>query len=200
MPKKLKIIKEDTELTQTQTDEYYDTDTSTESDTESETESESETTKKKKSPPRFESLSKLKKKYNKKSIQDQLTKDEIKEKIAGTKRLDSSRSKRYLLTLPLFKVWIKYYNMKIKKFRVGGLLIKVDPELRFITLLNPSNKITWSVQVEDCIFFIPDPKISLEKERIERELKEKEEKELQEHEELKNKLYKLYIKRKLKLV
>lgn len=93
------------------------------------------------------------------SKQSLLSKTEIKEKLAGYKTLHKD-DYRYLLTLPPFKTWIKYYNPTTKQFRVGGLLMKVDPELRFLTLANTGLKKSWSVQLKnhENIIFVPDPK------------------------------------------
>jgi hypothetical protein len=38
-------------------------------------------------------------------------------------------------------------NVVMKKFRLGGWLNRVDPQLRFLRLFNPYAKKTWSVQL-----------------------------------------------------
>lgn len=105
------------------------------------------------------------------SFQDNLTKDEIKEKLIGYRSLRTMSDKRYLLKLEPFKEWIKYYNTVTKQFRIGGLLIKIDPELKYITLANTNKNITWSVQLKDNIIFVKDPEIK--KQEAEKKLKEK---------------------------
>ena len=60
----------------------------------------------------------------------------------------------------------------------------VDPELRFIMLVNTSKNLTWSVQLKDCIVFIP------------KDIEEKE-KTKQKEQMTKEKLYKLYQQGKL---
>lgn len=94
-------------------------------------------------------------KYKGKSKQAEYTKDEIKEKLRGYRPLKNSDDKKYLLTLTPFKTWIKYFNTNTKEFRVGGLLKLVDPQLRFIMLVNTNSNITWSVQLKDNIIFVP---------------------------------------------
>ena len=91
------------------------------------------------------------------TYQDNMSKSEIKKKLIGYKSLKTDESKRYLLTLTPFKVWIKYYNPTTKQFRTGGLMMKVDPQLRYMMLVNTSSNITWSVQLKDNIIFVPDP-------------------------------------------
>lgn len=118
------------------------------------------------------------------TIQDNLTKDDILQKLKGYKALRSNDDKRILLTLKPFTVWIRYFNTKTNSFRVGGLLKMVDPELRFIMLVNTSKNLTWSVQLKDCIIFIPK--------NIEIKTKTK----LKEQ-TTKNKLYELYKQGKL---
>jgi hypothetical protein len=118
------------------------------------------------------------------SKQDNMTKEQIKEKLKGYRALKTSQDKRYLLNLKPFKVWIRYFNTVTKEFRVGGLLKSVDPELRYIMLVNTNKNLTWSVQLKDNIIFIPN---NVEEKEQERE-KEKITKE---------KLYKLYKEGKL---
>jgi hypothetical protein len=106
------------------------------------------------------------------TFQDNLTKEEIKKKLVGYKSLKTMQQKKYLETLTLFKTWIKYYNPTTKQFRTGGLLMKVDPDMRYIMLVNTAKNLTWSVQLKDNIIFVPDPKIQEEKD-TDQNLKEK---------------------------
>lgn len=132
------------------------------------------------------------------SKQSKLTKSEIKEKLIGYKTL-YKKDYAYLHTLPVFKTWIKYYNHVTKQFRVGGLLMKVDPELRFITLVNTGIKKSWSVQLQtnENIIFVPDPS-----QRVSVTVKEDEPVSKMENEKrkdyiIKEKLYKMYLEGKL---
>jgi hypothetical protein len=118
------------------------------------------------------------------SRQDNMTKEQIKEKLKGYKALKTIQEKRYLLTIKPFKVWIRYFNTQTKEFRVGGLLKLVDPELRYIMLVNTNKNLTWSVQLKDNIIFVPS--------NIEEKEKEKEKEKI-----TKDKLYKLYKDGKL---
>jgi hypothetical protein len=123
------------------------------------------------------------------TVQDNYTKDEINNLLKGYVSLKNSSQKKYLLTLQPFKVWVKYYNPTTKKFRTGGLLMKVDPELRFITLGNPSKKINWSVQLKDHVIFVPNPQ--------KKEEEKQEQKEQEREENMKDKLLNLYKQGKL---
>jgi len=125
--------------------------------------------------------------YKGKSKQAQFTKEQIKQKLVGYKPLKNSKERKELLELPLYKVWVRYINIETKEFRVGGLLKVVDPDLKYIMLVNTTKNITWSVQLNSNLIFIPDKQ---QKKEIEREkLKE----DLQ-----KEKLYKLWQEGKLR--
>lgn len=127
------------------------------------------------------------------SKQSKLTKTEIKEKLIGYKTLHE-KDYKYLLTLPVFKTWIKYYNRVTKQFRVGGLLMKVDPELRFITLVNTGIKRSWSVQLKtnENIIFVPElVKVKVYTPEVESEDENKKDYIIKE------KLYRMYIEGKL---
>lgn len=125
--------------------------------------------------------------YKGKSKQAEMTKEQIKEKLKGYKALKTANDKKVLLELQPFKTWVRYFNTETKQFRVGGLLKLVDPDLRYIMLVNTAKGITWSVQLNDNIIFIPDPE--KQKEKLKEKLKEECEK---------DKLYKLYKAGKLK--
>ena len=128
------------------------------------------------------------------SKQDNFTKEQIREKLKGYKALRTDKEKKILLSLKPFKVWIRYFNTITKEFRVGGLLKIVDPELRYIMLVNTTNNLTWSVQLKDCIIFIP--KSTEDPERKKREQEEKQKQQDKEN-KTKEKLYKLYKDGKL---
>lgn len=118
------------------------------------------------------------------SKQDNMTKEQIREKLQGYRALKTMQEKRYLLNLKPFKVWIRYFNTQTKEFRVGGLLKLVDPEMRYIMLVNTNKNLTWSVQLKDNIIFVPK--------NIEEKEQEREKEKL-----TKEKLYKLYKEGKL---
>jgi hypothetical protein len=92
------------------------------------------------------------------SKQDLFTKDEIIKRLENTIPLKTMEEKKILKKLPYFKTWIRYYNTQTKKFRIGGNLMKVVyPD--YIVLVNLNNKISWTVQLKDCIFYINDPRL-----------------------------------------
>lgn len=93
--------------------------------------------------------------------QDLFTKDEIINRIENTIPLKTMEEKKILTKLPYFKTWIRYFNTKTKRFRIGGNLMKVVyPD--YIVLVNLNNKISWTVQLKDCIFYITDPRLKSE--------------------------------------
>lgn len=124
--------------------------------------------------------------------QDLMTKDEIINRIQKTIPLKTMEEKKILTRLPYFKTWLRYFNTKTRKFRIGGVLMKVVyPD--YLILGNINNKISWTVQIKDCIFYVTDPR-----------LKETEEstvninnKERTEEDKIKDKLYVLYKQGKL---
>jgi hypothetical protein len=121
--------------------------------------------------------------------QDNLTREDVIKQLEKYIPLKTLKDKRYLEQLPLFKCWIKYYNVKTRQFRLGGLLIKVCyPD--YIMLMNPTHRITWSVQLNDNIVYIPDPRVvdlSISEEKSEKR------KEMF----IKNKLFDMYKRGKL---
>lgn len=137
------------------------------------------------------------------SKQDHMTGYDMVHQLDNYIGLVSSKQKRILERVTPFKTWVRYLNIKNKKFRVGGLLMKVQyPD--YIMLVNPNLNLTWSVQLKDHIIYIPDkeyPRNKEEKEmmkmkRIELErIKEKEEKK----DILKDHLFSLYKSGKLTL-
>lgn len=95
------------------------------------------------------------------SVQDNMTKEEIKSKLVGYYPLKSMDEKRILTRLPLYKTWVKYINKDTKQFRSGGLLMKVVYP-NYIMLVNTNKNLTWSVQLEDNIIYIRDPEEIME--------------------------------------
>lgn len=122
------------------------------------------------------------------SRQDNLTKEEIKDRLAGYIPLRTMQEKKILTKLPYFKTWVRYINENTKQFRTGGLLMKVVyPD--YIMLANTAQNLTWSVQLKNNIIFIKDP----------RESKEREEQK-QKDEQVKEKLFEMYKKGQLKTI
>lgn len=135
------------------------------------------------------------------SKQDNLTLDEIKEKLKGYVSLKSMQDKKVLTVLPMFKTWVRYYNTVTNQFRTGGLLMKVEyPD--YIMLVNTANNITWSVQLKDNIIYIPHPNVlkdKLEDQNDRREKRNIEKKtEREKEKQIKDKLYEMYQKGELK--
>lgn len=128
------------------------------------------------------------KKSSQGSRQDNLTKDEIKDKLKGYIPLRTMQEKKILTKLPYFKTWIKYINENTKQFRTGGLLMKVVyPD--YIMLANTNQNLTWSVQLKDNIIFIKDPKEQ-----------QKEGEQQKKEDQIKDKLYEMYKKGELKTI
>jgi len=119
------------------------------------------------------------------SKQENFTRDDILKRLVNYIPLKTMSEKQILQQLPVFKTWIRYYNVKTKQFRTGGLLMKVSyPD--YIMLVNTSNNLSWSVQLKDNIIYIPDQrKVNYKKD-------EKDKEKL-----IKEKLYEMYQKGKL---
>jgi hypothetical protein len=183
MRKKFIIEKQDTITTGTETetdsDEYF-------SDTQDVTQDSSNYNKGVKSG--FKSITNVNyKKPASGSRQDNFSREDILGKIENCIPLKTMKEKEILTRLPLFKTWIKYYNTEKKQFRTGGLLMKVEYP-KYIMLVNTINNITWSVQLNATIIYIPHPKSIREKEEQRTEQRENKEKENL----IKTKLYDMY--------
>ncbi len=92
----------------------------------------------------------------KQTLQDKLTKDEIKEKLVGYTELEDIEDLKNMIGIDIryfiFENLGTQKNPKVtKKFRLGGKLIKVDSNLQYIVLATglPPNQKTWSVQLKD---------------------------------------------------
>jgi hypothetical protein len=91
------------------------------------------------------------------SVQDNYKKDDIINQLKGFIPLRTMEEKKILTQLPIFKSWIKYINLDTKQFRVGGFLMKVDYP-KYITLVNTRTNVSWSVQLNNTIIYIRDPR------------------------------------------
>lgn len=153
----------DTTTTNDTTEDYStedQTETYTETYTEGYTEDQTQDcTEDVENPYKFRSICDVKyKKPREGTKQENMTRDDVIKQLDNYIPLKTLKDKRYLEQLPLFKCWIKYYNVKTRQFRLGGLLIKVCyPD--YIMLLNPTHKLTWSVQLNDNIIYMPDPRV-----------------------------------------
>lgn len=131
--------------------------------------------------------------------QDSMKIDDIQRNIKDHKMINNIKDMEMLTILPIGKINIKYINKKLNKFRVGGILIKIVYP-RYIMLSNVFNKKNWCVNLDNSVLFIKNDiynkyKSEFDKIQTEKKLKEEEEKNI---ENIKNKLYKLYISKKLK--
>ncbi len=82
-----------------------------------------------------------------KSVQDNMSPDEIKKKLEEYKLSEDSNTIK-IGTL------IRYFNINPstgkKQFRLGGKVMKNEPEYM---VLESGNKVRWSVQKKNCIFY-----------------------------------------------
>lgn len=88
----------------------------------------------------------------KKTLQEKFSKEEIAEKLIGYREIkDSSELKDLIGSDVRYFVYEKYGSKVTKKFRIGGKLIKVDPNNKYIVLATglPPNQKTWSVQLDN---------------------------------------------------
>lgn len=137
------------------------------------------------------------------SKQDHMTGYDMVHKLDNYVALNTLKEKKILRYMTPFKTWIRYFNIHNKKFRTGGLLLKVEyPD--YIMLVNPKLNLTWSVQLNDHIIYVPDKeyplneqqKLTMRKKEKEMVIKREKEKEL---EVLKDHLFLLYKNGKLTL-
>jgi hypothetical protein len=88
--------------------------------------------------------------YNRptKTYQDTLSNNEIKDKLKDYKKVND------ISKVPI-STHLRYF-VKDKKtgnqlFRLGGVLTKIDPEMRYVILSN--GDLSWSVQINNSTFF-----------------------------------------------
>jgi hypothetical protein len=87
------------------------------------------------------------------SIQENLSDEQKLGLIKNFIPLRTMKEKEYLLDLPTHRPWVRYYNLRSKQFRLGGLLCKVHfPD--YIILMNYRTKVYWSVQLEHNIIYV----------------------------------------------
>jgi hypothetical protein len=98
--------------------------------------------------------------------QDLLSNQDIKDKLKDYKKITD------ISTIPI-GTHIRYFIIsdKVKKFRLGGFLDKIDPQKRYISLSNGTIK--WSVQLASSILYQ-----KLSEDELKNELKEELKKEL----------------------
>ena len=115
-------------------------------------------------------MSNNKSQYNrpKKTYQEGLTNQEIKEKLKDYKQVSDIKTVSIGTHIRYFHV-DPATNKRI--FRLGGTLTKIDPEGRFIMLSNGT--ITWSVQILNTVFWK-----KMTEDEIKEEIKEEIKKEL----------------------
>jgi hypothetical protein len=101
-----------------------------------------------------------------KTYQEQLTKQEIKEKLNGYKELKDIK-KLSIGSHVRYFTFDKKTNKNV--FRLGGYVNRIDPEGKYIVLSN--GDITWSVQIPISKFFIKMSETELRNE-IKKEVKE----------------------------
>ena len=106
-------------------------------------------------------LTKDKKKSNN-SYQDNLSPDEIKEKLEEYKRVDD-------ITTVSLNSHLRYFIIDEKtgdkQFRLGGFLTRIDKEKGYVILSN--GQLSWSVQLNKSIFFKKMTFQELKKELVE---------------------------------
>jgi hypothetical protein len=103
----------------------------------------------------------IKQQYNRpdKTFQETLSNEDIKLQLKDYKKIED-------ITTVSIGTHIKYFNIdtttKQSKFRMGGILQKIDPQGRFITLSNGT--LNWSVQLTSSILYqkLTDNEIQLE--------------------------------------
>jgi len=158
------------------TDTYTESDSDTDTEIETYTDTNTDTTTDLESDEQFREIKRFIIKRNK---QDTLTLNEIKDQLIGYIKLKTIEEKSLINKLPIFRTHIRYINLKLKKYRMGGLLLKSDyPDS--ITLINTVNNFVWTINLDDVVLYVKENIVT-------EEIK-------------KNKLYKLYQKGELEPV
>ena len=93
------------------------------------------------------------------NIQNTLTKDQIAMRIKDHVVLKTQQDMTLLYTLKTYNTWIKYFNTKLKKFKMGGILTSVDHQLRYIMLANHNCRMRWKVNLQDNVIFVHEKNV-----------------------------------------
>lgn len=80
------------------------------------------------------------------TIQERLTKEEIKDKLTNYEQVDD-------ISKVILNTHVRYFLKKdnIYLFRLGGMLYKINNDLQYVVLSN--GKKTWSVNMKTAIFW-----------------------------------------------
>jgi hypothetical protein len=90
--------------------------------------------------------------YKKKgtSVQDNLNDEDIEQLLEDYEEVNDVTELKNGLHIRYYSL-VKKKNNIYKIFRMGGTIIKIDPELKYLVLSN--NKVNWSVQIKDSILY-----------------------------------------------
>lgn len=104
----------------------------------------------------------------KKTVQDTMSNQEIKEKLQGYKKVDDIKK---ILIGSHLRYFAKVKNSKTPVFRLGGFLTKFGDEYKYVVLSN--GEFSWSVQLNGTNEFWAKMNQKEFKEKIETEVEEK---------------------------
>lgn len=93
----------------------------------------------------------------KKTLQEKFSKEEIAEKLIGYREVKDAEELNNLIGSDFrYFVYEKTGSKVLKKFRIGGKLIKIDPNNKYIVLATglPPNQKTWSVQLDNSELYV----------------------------------------------
>jgi len=104
----------------------------------------------------------------KKTVQDTMSNDEIKEKLQGYKKVEDIRK---ILIGSHLRYFAKVKNSKTPVFRLGGFLTKFGDDYKYVVLSN--GEFSWSVQLNGTNEFWAKMNQKEFKEKIETEVEQK---------------------------
>ena len=84
-------------------------------------------------------------------IQENLTEDDIKILLEDYTEVNDYKELKLGMHIRYYTIKLDKYGNQTKLFRMGGNIIKIDDEYRYLILSN--NKISWSVQLNNNIFY-----------------------------------------------
>ena len=84
-------------------------------------------------------------------IQENLTEDDIKILLEDYTEINDYKELKLGMHIRYYTIKLDKYGNQTKLFRMGGNIIKIDDEYRYLILSN--NKISWSVQINNNIFY-----------------------------------------------
>jgi hypothetical protein len=84
-------------------------------------------------------------------LQENLTEDDIKILLEDYTEINEQNELKLGMHVRYYTIKVDKYGNQTKLFRMGGNIIKIDNEYRYLILSN--NYVSWSVQINNSIFY-----------------------------------------------